>query len=180
MTKKSLTETVRVLFDELSPLESEDRRRAVQAVLTLLGETASDSRQDESKVHDDEAANGLSARARAWLRQNSLSIEQLQHTFLIENGAVELIATIPGKSNREKVRNAYVLFGISNYLIAGEQRFDDQGARALCEGLGIYDHTNHAKYLKGGDEFSGSRERGWILTPVGMKHGANLIASLAQ
>jgi hypothetical protein len=102
-------------------------------------------------------------------------MEQLEHSFLIKNGSAEIIAQIPGGSNREKVRNAYVLVGIANFLRTGDQKFDDTDARSLCERFGIYDSTNHSKYMKGGNEFTGSREKGWTLTMPGLKVGANLV-----
>ena len=180
MTKKSLTDVVRVMFDELSPFDSDERKRAVQAVMTLLGEEAIKPQQDEREIHDDGAAKGLNARVKSWMRLNSLSMGQLEQTFHIENGGIEVIATVPGKNNKEKVRNAYVLFGVAHFIMTGEQRFDDAGARELCERYGFYDPTNHAKYFKDASEFGGSKERGWILTPAGMKQGAELIASLAR
>jgi hypothetical protein len=91
-----------------------------------------------------------------------------------------IAAEVPGKSNRERVRNAYVLFGISRLLATGTANFDDKLARGLCEKLGIYDRTNHMKYMKGGNEFTGSKDKGWALTAPGLKHGAALIANLTQ
>lgn len=182
MTKKSLTEVVRILFEELSPLESDERKRAVQAVMTLLGEETIKPEQESTEVPGSDEMASLSARARSWMRQNNLSTEQLQQTFLIQDGAFEIIATIPGKNNKEKVRNAYILSGLSHFMATGEQRFDDAGARALCERHGFYDSTNHAKYLKDGNEFAAtaSRERAWTLTPSGLRAAANLIKEICN
>lgn len=180
MAKKPLTEVVRVLFDELSPYDSDERKRAMQSVMVLLGETASPPMEDGPANSGGGELAALSGRAKNWVLQNGLSIGQLEQVFHFENGQVELIASIPGKNNKEKVRNAYVLYGFSLFLLNGEQRFDDAGARTICERHGFYDHTNHSKYLKDGNEFSGSKDKGWILTPGGMKHAASLIVGLAQ
>jgi hypothetical protein len=176
MAKKTLLDSIKTIVDELTPLGSDDRKRAIQAAMTVLGEEAIRPVQPEP-VPIPEAEN-LPLRVRNWMRQNDISMQQLQQVFHIENGTAEIIAEIPGRNNKEKVRNAYVLTGISNFLVAGEQRFDDVAARALCERFGLYDSTNHAKYVKGGNEFTGSRERGWTVTIPGLKAAATLIKDI--
>jgi hypothetical protein len=180
MTKRTIVEIVGTIVNELTPLGSDERKRAVHAAMTLLGEQAIKSPQADVEYGGGDGAETLPPRARTWMRQNDLSMRQLQQAFHIENGTVEIIAEIPGKSNREKVRSAYVLTGISNFVLTGEQRFDDVAARALCERFGIYDSTNHSKYMKGGNEFTGSRERGWALTLPGLKAGANLVKEIGN
>jgi hypothetical protein len=172
---KTLAQIVGTIVDELTPLGSDARRRAIQAAMTLLGEEPIKSPRVDDELDKVEGAQSLAARSVAWMRQNEISMEQLQHTFLIENGSVEIIAQIQGGSNREKVRNVYVLVGIANFIRTGDQKFDDADARSLCERFGIYDSTNHSKYMKGGNEFTGSREKGWTLTMPGLKVGANLV-----
>jgi len=92
---------------------------------------------------------------------------------------MQIIAPIPGTSRRVQVRNAYVLSGIAQLLAHGETKFDDKSARDVCESGGFFDTTNHAKYLKC-SEFTGSREKGWVLTAPGMNLGASLIKQLSQ
>lgn len=174
----TLVEIVGAIVNELTPLNSEERKRAIQAAMTLLGESGA----AEAESVDRRSVEGMEtmpARVRSWLRQNSLSIEQVEQVFHINNNEVEIIAEIPGRNNKEKVRAAYILTGISNFLLTGEQRFDDVAARALCERVGIYDSTNHAKYMKGGNEFVGSRNAGWTLTAPGLRQGAIFISELS-
>lgn len=180
MAKKAITDVVKTIVEELTSLESDERKRAVQAALMILGEDALKPQVIEAEKDNVEDAEMLPARVRIWMRQNDLSFDEVQQAFHIESGAVEFIGEIPGKTNKVKVRNAYILTGISAYLLTGEQRFDDVVARALCSRFGIYDHTNHSKYLKGGNEFTGSRERGWTLTNPGLKAGANLIKEVSS
>lgn len=183
MTKKSITEIVGTVVDLLTPLPSEDRRRIIHAALTLLGEDAAaklNTAQGEQQ-EDSEDVRDLPPRARTWIKQSGLSIEQIHQVYHFDNESVEVIASeIPGKNNRERVRNAYVLQGIASLLRSGEGRFDDTVARALCESHGFFDGTNHMKYMKGGNEFTGSKDKGWTLTAPGRKHGAILITGLAQ
>ena len=175
---KSLAQIVGTIVEELTPLDSEGRKRAVHAAMTLLGEEA--VKRPSTEVEQGEPAGGevMLPRVKTWMRQNDLSMDELQQVFHIENGTVEIIAEIPGKSNREKVRNAYILTGVSSFLSTGEQRFDDTAARGLCERVGIYDSTNHSKYMKDGNEFTGSRERGWTVTIPGLKAGASLVKGI--
>jgi hypothetical protein len=180
---KNMTDVVRIIVDELTPFESEERQRVIQASLTLLGEVSSASARkvdehEDSLVSDGE---GISSRARSWMRQNDLLAEQLSHVFHFGSNGVEIIASeIPGKANRDKVRNAYVLLGVAGFLGSGETKFDDKAARALCERYGFYDQTNHMKYMKGGNEFTGSKDAGWTVTAPGLKHAAVVIKQLAS
>jgi hypothetical protein len=177
---KTIVEAVGTIVNELTPFGSDERRRAIHAAMTLLGEEATKPPQADVAQGDGEDVETLPPRVKTWMRQNNLSMQELQQTFHIENGTIEIIAEIPGKNNKEKVRNAYILTGISNFILAGEQRFDDTAARALCERVGIYDSTNHSKYMKIGNEFTGSRERGWTVTIPGLKTGANLVKEIGN
>ncbi len=178
---KTLAQIVGTIVDELSPLASEDRKRAMLAAMTLLGEAPTkieSPRAEQEELEESEDMAALRPRVKTWMRQNDLSISAVQNTFHIENGIAEFIGEVPGATNKDKVRNAYILTGLSAFLVNGEQRFDDTAARTLCERFGFYDSTNHSKYVKGGSEFSGSRERGWTLTIPGLKAGAALIKDI--
>jgi hypothetical protein len=177
---KTLAQIVGIIVDELSPLGSDDRRRAIKAAMTLLGEETVKSEVADTDHVESEEAMAFPPRVRTWMRQNDLSVGALQNTFHVENGAAEFIAEAPGSTNKDKVRNAYILTGISNFLVTGDQRFDDAAARAFCVRFGFYDRTNHSKYIKGGNEFTGTRERGWTLTIPGLKAGANLIKEIGN
>jgi hypothetical protein len=180
---KGVIDVVRIIVDELTPLESEERQRVIQASLTLLGEGSFKSApkvddEEDSRVGDGE---GVTARARSWMRQNGLVLEQLNDVFHFGPDGVEIIASeIPGNTNRDKVRNAYVLLGVARFLASGEPKFDDKAARVLCERYGFYDQTNHMKYMKGGNEFTGSKRAGWTVTAPGLKHAAVVIKRLTS
>jgi hypothetical protein len=184
MSKKGATQIVDMIVKELTPLESEERQRIIQASLTLLGEAPIKSgKRGVNESDDDGAAGGPgpSARSRVWMKQNGLSVEQVSQVFHISTDDAEIIAhDVPGKTRRDKVRNAYILIGVARYLFSGDARFDDDTARVVCERYGFYDHTNHMKYMKGGNEFTGSKEKGWILTAPGLKHGAAIVQEIAD
>jgi predicted XRE-type DNA-binding protein len=183
--KKSVAEIVGTIVNELTPLASEERLRVIQASMTLLGEAPIGSRNVAAAANEQsgetEDVGSLPTRARTWIKQNQLSPEQLEEVFHIGSEGVDVIASeIPGKNNKEKVRNAYVLLGIARLLGSGEPKFDDKAARALCESSGFYDHTNHMKYMKGGNEFTGTKDKGWTLTGPGLKRGAVLVMELSK
>jgi hypothetical protein len=150
----------------------------------LLGETPIKATSTapytpQGEQGEDDVDSKMPVRARTWIRQSGLSVEQLHQVFHFGDDGIEIIASeIPGKNYREKTRNAYMLCGISKFLASGEAKFDDRAARELCERSGFYDQTNHAKYMKFGNEFTGSKDKGWTLTAPGLKQGAALILSL--
>lgn len=181
MGRKSITDVVAVIVGELSDLTSEERQRVVQASLMLLGETQAKPTAEPIIETSDSGGSEFSARARAWIKQTGLSLEEIQQVFHFGDDGAEIIASeIPGKNYRERTRNAYLLCGISKFLTSDDAKFDDKAARELCERSGSYDPTNHAKHLKGGNEFSGSKDKGWTLTAPGLKQGAALISSLSD
>jgi hypothetical protein len=169
------------IVDILTPLTSEERQRVISASLMLLGETSVKSASG-GKGDGGEEVNGLPDRARAWAKQNNLSLEDLQQSFHISDGKADVIAAdIPGKNKKERTYNAYILAGIATLLSSGYPYFDDKTARALCETSGCYDSANHATYLKGkGNEFTGTKDKGWTLTAPGLKRGASLVKELSK
>ncbi|OCK58057.1 hypothetical protein [Bradyrhizobium sp. LMTR 3] len=182
MTQKSITDIMAAIVAELTPLQSEERQRVIQASLVLLGESPlAASKKSTAGLSDADDSSEMPARARTWIKHNNLSLDHIQQVFHVGSDGVEIIISeIPGKGNRDKVRNAYVLLGVARLISSNDPRFDDKDARALCERYGFFDGTNHMKYMKGGNEFTGSKEKGWILTAPGLKHGAALILDLTK
>jgi hypothetical protein len=149
--------------------------------MVLLGETQS----AVTKIQDTNAEEvGLISntppRAKAWMKQTSVTAEELEQVFHTSEDQTEVIAAhIPGRNKKEQTYNAYVLTGVAQLLSTGSPTFQDKTARALCESSGCYDYANHAKYLKNrGNEFTGTKDKGWTLTAPGLKRGAEIIKEL--
>lgn len=178
-------ELVPKIVEILSPLESADRQRVLQAVLMLMGETAlpqskANTAGTDLGIHDtSEEFAILPPKAKLWMKQNDLSVEELQEAFQVSEGKAEFIGTMPGKNKREQTRNAYELMGLTKLLASGDTAFTDKEARKLCEIAGCYDRPNHAVIMKDkGNSLSGSKEAGWSLTAPGLKHAASLIKGM--
>lgn len=177
-------ETMKVV-DILKPLSSEDRTRVMRAAMVLLGE-------NESGVapitHVGEGSGGpvgeigaFPPRARAWMKQNAITPDQLQHVFHVSDGSAEVIAALPGRNRKEQTYNAYIITGIAQLLLNGTASFDDKTARALCEKSGCYDSANHSAHLRDkGNEFTGTKEKGWTLTAPGLRRGAEIIKDMSK
>lgn len=123
----------------------------------------------------------ISSSAALWAKQNGITAEEIESVFHIDGGNVDLIAAqVPGKSNRERVLSCYLISGALEILRTGDASFSDRSARALCETFGCFDTTNHSKYLNDrGNEFTGSKEKGWTLTAPGKKRAAVLVKEIA-
>lgn len=178
MGKTKPSDIVAMIVDLLTPLSSEERRRVISASLTLLGETS--IADDTKKIEDVETVN-TTGKAKTWQKQNNITANQLGQVFHIDNGKVEVIVgEMPGKNKKEKTLNAYVLAGIAQMLLSGAAKFTDKEARALCSSAGCYDAANHAVTLKAkGNWFTGSKEKGWVLTAPGLKHAATIVKTLS-
>jgi hypothetical protein len=185
MTNRKTTEIVAEIVELLTPLESIERQRAVQASLTLLGETfsapAASSGAGRGESGSDETST-LPTRAGIWMKQYGISIDELQQVLQLGSGTADVIAgDIPGKNKKEKTYNAYVLTGLASLLSSGNTTFDDKSARELCERFGCYDQANHSSTIKDrGNEFNGTKDTGWNLTAPGLKRGAALVKEMTK
>ncbi len=190
-TTSKITEITTKVVKMLTPLDSEQRQKVIQASLTLLGEasiasgTSGGSRSPDGTggtVGAPHGISGLSAKANAWVKRNGITLEQLEEVFDIAGGVMGVIAShIPGKNKKEKTLNAYVIQGVSRLLASGEGNFDDKAARALCENLGCYDSSNHAVYLNAkSNALTGSKDSGWRLTAPGLNRGAELVKEMTK
>lgn len=170
------------IIEALKPLNSEDRHRAVNAAMTFLGERASQKQKESpSAESENETDEGdYPEPARKWMAKHEVSAEELDQTFHFENDGTFALHDAPGKSKREKTLNTYILTGLGTYLATGERDFGDAAAREFCETVGCYDQPHHAKFLKGkGAEYSGDKKKGYRLTNVGMKAGADIVKEIA-
>lgn len=181
MERATHLDALNKLVGILTPLSSEDRARVIGAALALLGDPQPKIATQSvagSEVNGGELGD-LPPRARSWMSQNAVSSADLQQVFHLANGEAEVIATVPGRNKKEQTYNAYVLTGLGQLLVTGAPAFTDKAARALCEASGCYDSANHATHIKDkGNEFTGSKDKGWTLTAPGLKRAAELIKEL--
>ena len=181
MTKPNIAGAATKIVELLTPFDSDERKRAVQAAMTLLGESPISPPNNQSRrEHADDGT--LPLRAQSWLHQNGVGSDQLEQVFHTDGESAEVIAaSIPGKTDKERTLNAYVLTGIARLVGTGDPSFDDKNARQVCKNLGCYNDTNHASYIKDkGNRIAGSKNQGWKLTAPGLAHGASLIKELAS
>lgn len=179
-----LAEATSKLLDILSPLNTEERARVVQATLTLLGDDTvvrarpvAGAKPEADDVDDDGSLPGLSAPAKVWARKHGLSLDALQHHFDIGPGKALPIG-LPGRATKkvDQAVSTYLIQGLSAFLVTGDPSFTDDDARKLCTHFGCYDSTNHAKYLKDlGNRVTGSKSAGWKLTVPGLAAAADLL-----
>lgn len=178
-----IAEVLSTLINLLEPLKPEERKRAVGAALTALGDTPLDSSSGSSHEPSGGASNldpASQKRTSTWLKQHSIATDQLESVFHIDGSDVDLItASIPGAKAGQKARNTYLLHGVARFLATGVPSFADQDARDECERYGFYDARNHTQYMKSiGNKLNGSKQKGWKLTGPGLAAAADLIKSM--
>src|SRR5204862_56771 len=123
----------------------------------------------DGRTEQNEAVNGISEKATAWIRKNGIDTDALEQTFHIDGGKVELIGESIGNSKRQQTVNTYLLTGIAAYLATGSPEFSDDDARNYCQHFGCYDSPNHSNYVKAfGNRITGSKASGWKLTAPGL------------
>ena len=175
------------LYRTLHPLTAEERRKAMNGALALLGDPALTTMHDlraadgvgASAVHPTATSHtGLSAEAQKWLKRFDLTLEQLENVLTIEGQGTKPF-TLPdgvGTSSRERTQAAYLLQGIAALFGTGRASFTDEAARQFCVRLGCYDPTNHAKHVKSmRGRHTGSKDAGYTLTQPGLTAAAALL-----
>lgn len=170
------------VIDVLTPLDSDQRKRVIQAAFALLGETPSTGTPGgasgtATETPEYAAAEGVSQAATIWLQKAKVSKDQLDQHFHIDGGPVTVIS-LPGNATKkiDQVLHTYLMQGVASLLTNGESAFSDSDARDLCKHFGCYDHTNHAKYTKAfGNRITGSKGTGWKLTAPGLALAAELL-----
>jgi hypothetical protein len=183
MAKTKPVDAMSKIVAILEPLPSEERTRVMGAAMMLLGEAqphAASMGGAEAAADDTIAPTNLSPRARAWMKQNGVTSDEIQQVFHVAEGVADILVNSPGKNKKEQTLNMYVLTGISQLLARGEPIFDDKTAREHCRTAGCYDPGNHSFYLKGkGNLFTNTKDK-WTLTSPGLKCGAEIIKELTK
>lgn len=170
------------VIEVLTPLDSDQRKRVIQAAFALLGEepalkTPGSHSSKKNDVADEDVIEGISKAAAVWLAKAKITKEQLEQYLHIDGGAAKVIS-LPGNATKriDQVVHTYLMQGLAAFLAAGEASFSDKDARDLCEHFGCYDHTNHAKYIKEfGNRITGSKNAGWKLTAPGLAAASELL-----
>lgn len=175
------------IVDALQPLQSADRKRAVLGALHFLDEDwvpLPNKRADGSDAEAKElgVANGaFSPAVQSWMKKNDLSVEEIEHVFSFDNGIINIIADLPGKSKREDTITIYILMGVGTFLHTGGLKFSDEAARASCTRHNAFDSPHHATTMKElKSEFTGDKKEGWTITTPGLKKGAAIVKKLAS
>jgi len=186
MTGKSITEVTASVFSLLESLTKEDRKRVINAVFALLGDSpaGTDAGSNRGKAHvdlgDDE--NFVGAKARQWLLKHQLSREKIEKAFYFQDGKVDIhLNTMAGVSKREQTLNCYLLVGAKAFLESDQPHFSDTDAIALCKHTQAYDKNNHTTIRAAmSNMMSGTRQDGFTLTGPGLKAAAELLLQIAS
>src|SRR5262245_58037809 len=90
---KGIADATLKIYEQLEKLAPEERGRAVDAALTMLGEPASRSRSSKSddQPRDETSANEYPTIAKSWISKNNIESSALAEMFHFENGKVQLI-----------------------------------------------------------------------------------------
>jgi hypothetical protein len=185
MEKSIPLDAMTKVVEVLTSLSSEDRIRVIRAAMALLGDAQPNLSSVRGEVDGAEDLDGaglgsLSLRARTWMKQGGVSEAELQQVFHVTEEGMQIIAAhMPGKNKKEQTYNAYILTGLGQLILTGNPTFQDRAARTLCEASGCYDAANHSATIRErGNEFTGTKDKGWTITSPGLKRAAEIIKEL--
>lgn len=185
MADSNTTDALTTIIKALTPLNTDERHRTIDAAMMFLGETVKPARKEQppgtAGGSEGRTDGNLADPVQKWMKQFEVTEEQLDQVFHFSGDGAFDLHDAPGKSKKDQTLNTYILTGVGTFLASSNRTFDDATARGFCEKIGCYDPTNHATHLKNkGSEFSGDKTKGYSLTNVGMKRGAALIKEIAS
>ncbi len=185
-SQKTAIQITSEIYALLEPLESDERQRAIQAVMLLLGEdkpshsipigeTASSGNKNGFDVNPVGGIQSLPSAAVRWAEQHDLSREDLDQLFHFEGDSVEYIGdNLPGKTQKENTKYCYLFTGVCSLLATGDPSFSDDDSVELCKQLGAHNQGNHTRYVNAiGGMMRGSKRDGRKLTAPGLKVAAD-------
>jgi hypothetical protein len=139
------------------------------------------SAHDHDEPEENDENDGISSTAKKWMKRNGLESEKLSSIFSLGVDEIDLVAKlVPGKGKKERMRNVFLLKGVSSYLGSGSPRFTyDQVKEALVHYDG-FDSSNFAAFFKTlAPEVSGSKDSGFTLTARGLTNATTLLKEMA-
>lgn len=180
----NLPDVVGDIYKLLDPLESADRQKVIKSAMMLLGENVNSGVAAEASNgfsgSDDESAFGV--KATRWMGQNRIAASAIDEIFHKDGDNVEIIVgEVPGRGNKGKSQNCYLLSGVRTLLKSDDPKFTDAEAVSLCKHMGCYDQANHAKTRSDlGNIVAGSKASGFALPAPGLRAAAELIKNMAS
>ena len=181
--KRELPVIVTDVYRLLTPLDSQDRTRVVQSVMTLFGEDGKSvvNGRDQSLGNDDGELS-FGTKVSRWMKQHSLSVAEIEEVFHCGDGEAEVIASdVPGNGKRGQAHNCYLLEGIRSLLLNDDPKFSDEDAVALCKRMGCHDSANHAKNRSElGSSVAGTKAGGFTLPAPGLRATGALVKGMSN
>lgn len=137
--------------------------------------------RDRDDILEADGDDGVSPVARKWMRRNGLTVNDLSAVFSLGADEIDLVAKrVPGKNNKERMRNVFLLKGLAAYIGTGAARMKDQAVREACEHYSAYDPPNFATNLRSFSSIvSGSKASGYTLTTRGLTEATEVLKVIA-
>jgi hypothetical protein len=180
---KSPAELALEIYNLLSPYTSESRQRAMQAAMTLLGESGGQPQLISAAPQGADAFADLKLGPKAlkWANKHGVTRAMLEEVFHLTGGEMDIIAgSVPGSSKREMTVNCYLLTGVRGLLKTDVPSLEEGDAIRVCKRLTAYDKNNHTSNRASvGNRMSGSKPS-FTLTGPGETAAADLIKRMSS
>lgn len=139
---------------------------------------------DKNSVQDDieDGLEGINPIAQKWMKRNGLSASQLSLLFSLGIEDIDLVAeSVPGDSNKKRLRSVVLLKGIASYLSSGAARVDHKTLKEAALHYKADAGNNAATYMKEmAAEVGGSAASGYTLTSRGLTAATALVKELMK
>ncbi len=124
---------------------------------------------------------GISPVGKKWITRSGISQDRLMAIFSLGIDEIDLVSkTVPGSTKSQRMRNVFLLKGISAYLGTDAARFTHEQIKETCLHYNAWDGPNFANIFKTmSPDVSGAKDSGYTLTAKGISEATTLIKSMA-
>ncbi|MBT1700285.1 hypothetical protein KK083_25585 [Fulvivirgaceae bacterium PWU4] len=128
----------------------------------------------------DDELEGISPAGKKWIARNGIKPSALGSIFSLGIDEIDLVSkSVPGSKKAQRMRNVFLLKGVSAYLGTGAARFTHEQIKETCLHYDAWDGPNFANIFKTmSAEVSGNKESGYTLTAKGLSEATSLVKSM--
>jgi hypothetical protein len=142
--------------------------------------TLTERSHEKASYADDDDFEGISPAGKKWITRSGINPSKLMSVFSLGIDEIDVVSkSVPGGKKSQRMRNVFLLKGLSAYLGTGAARFTHEQVKETCLHYDAWDGPNFSTIFKSmSPDVSGSKESGYTLTAKGISEATTLVRSM--
>lgn len=187
---------ISIVYSALKDLDTEARYRVLSYVsgkFNLTSQAFTNNVNEEQvmprfdRPHEptsssDDEFEGISPAGKKWITRSGINQSKLMSIFSLGIDEIDLVSkSVPGNTKSQRMRNVFLLKGLSAYLGTGAARVTHEQVKETCLHYDAWDGPNFTKILKSMTaDVSGGKDSGYTLTPKGISEATSLVKKITD